>query len=147
MLLEQGRELMQFKVAAAGGPSLLADTHIILARQDNMVDVPSIQELIEEAQLDDYDVVQHILEGSHLVELDDPQAVVEVITRVWQRVFHAQSLPRSISPSGQSLPTTTKKKPLDHGSRGFFIQGAMPALKRLLVLTFLNLFHGRSLFT
>ena len=92
MLLEQGRELLRFGIAAAGGTSLLADTHIILARQDNMVDVPAIQELIEEAQLDDYKVVQHSLEGTHLVELDDPQAVVEVITQVWQGVWREREL-------------------------------------------------------
>lgn len=82
LLLEQGRELILFEETAVVDPGLLADTHVILARQDGMIDVPRIEELIEATRQAGYPVTQYDIDSTHLLELDAPQAVAETIWQV-----------------------------------------------------------------
>lgn len=82
VLPEQGRELIRFEPEAVGGGRLLADTHVILARQDGMIDLEATRSLIERAQQEGHGVTVHEVDGTHLLELDTPEAAVEVFWRV-----------------------------------------------------------------
>ncbi len=86
VLLEQGRELLRFRPMAAGGTDLLADTHVILARQDGMIDLPATIALIEAARQEGHRVIQHDIDSTHLLELD---AAAAVAWAIWQIVCEA----------------------------------------------------------
>jgi hypothetical protein len=91
LLLEQGRELLSLEAAAVGGPALLADTHVMLAQQDGMVDWQATQAFIKEAQQRGYTVHRYELNSTHLLELDVPEAVAEIVCHVIHQALAATS--------------------------------------------------------
>lgn len=86
VLLEQGRELLRFRPMAAGGPDLLADTHVILGQQDGMIDLPATGALIEAARQEGHRVTRHDIDSTHLLELDAAEAVA---WEIWQIISEA----------------------------------------------------------
>lgn len=82
VMLEQGRELLRFPVMEAGGPDLLADTHVILGRQDGMLDLPATRDFINTGRERGLSITLHALDSTHLLELDTPAPATEVILDV-----------------------------------------------------------------
>lgn len=84
IMLEQGRELLRSQITAVNAPDLLADTHVILARHDGMIDVPATSALIETVRQQGHEVTSYFIDSTHLLELDTPEAVAPIIQHVIQ---------------------------------------------------------------
>jgi hypothetical protein len=82
VLLEQGRELLRLEAAEVCGPDTLADAHVILARQDGMVDGAATRALIDDARRMGHRVRAYDVDSSHLLELDAPDVAAEIVRRV-----------------------------------------------------------------
>ncbi len=82
MLLEQGRELLRLEAADVCGPDTLADAHVILARQDGMIDCAATQMLIDAARRQGHRVSQHDVDSTHLLELDAPDVAAGIVRQV-----------------------------------------------------------------
>lgn len=82
VLLEQGRELLRLEAADVCGPDTLADAHVILGRQDGMVDCAATQGLIDAARHQGHRVESYNVDSSHLLELDAPDVAAEIVRRV-----------------------------------------------------------------
>lgn len=79
ILLEQGRELLRLEAGDVCGPDTLADAHVMLARQDGMVDYAATRALIDQAQRAGHAVTLHDVGNSHLLEVDAPAAVAGIL--------------------------------------------------------------------
>ena len=86
VLLEQGRELLRLEAADVCGPDTLADAHVILARQDGMIDCAATQMLIDAARRQGHRVGLHDVDSTHLLELDAPAVAAGI---VWQVIAEA----------------------------------------------------------
>ncbi len=84
VLLEQGRDLLRVQITAVDGAVLLANTHIILARRDGMIDVPATIALIENVKQQGHDVMLHHVDSTHLLELDASEAIAPIVYSVTQ---------------------------------------------------------------
>ena len=84
--LEQGRELLRLEAADVCGPDTLADAHVILARQDGMIDCAATQMLIDAARRLGHSVHHHDVDSTHLLELDAPAVAAGI---VWQVIAEA----------------------------------------------------------
>ena len=82
ILLEQGRELLQLEAADVCGPDTLADAHVILARQDGMVDCAATQALIDDARRMGHRVRAYDVDSSHLLELDAPDVAAGIVRQI-----------------------------------------------------------------
>ena len=82
VLLEQGRELLRLEAADVCGPDTLAGAHVILARQDGMVDCAATRALIDDARRQGYRVHHHDVDSSHLLELDAPDVAAGIVRQV-----------------------------------------------------------------
>ena len=86
VLLEQGRELLRLEAADVCGPDTLAGAHVILARQDGMIDCAATQMLIDAARRQGHRVHLHDVDSTHLLELDAPDVAAGI---VWQVIAEA----------------------------------------------------------
>ena len=86
ILLEQGRELLRLEAADVCGPDTLAGAHVILARQDGMIDCAATQMLIDAARRQGHRVHLHDVDSTHLLELDAPDVAAGI---VWQVIAEA----------------------------------------------------------
>lgn len=82
VLLEQGRELLRLEAADVCGPDTLAGAHVILARQDGMIDCAATQMLIDAARRQGHRVGLHDVDSSHLLELDAPDVAAGIVRQV-----------------------------------------------------------------
>ena len=82
VLLEQGRELLRLEAADVCGPDTLADAHVILARQDGMIDCAATQMLIDAARRQGHRVRLHDVDSTHLLELDAPDVAAGIVRQV-----------------------------------------------------------------
>ena len=82
VLLEQGRELLRLEAADVCGPDTLADVHVILARQDGMVDCAATHDLIAAARRQGHRVHHHDVDSTHLLELDAPDVAAGIVRQV-----------------------------------------------------------------
>ncbi|MBP8950513.1 MAG: hypothetical protein KBG73_16835 [Candidatus Promineofilum sp.] len=82
VLLEQGRELLRLEAADVCGPDTLADAHVILARQDGMIDCAATQMLIDAARRQGHRVYHHDVDSTHLLELDAPDVAAGIVRQV-----------------------------------------------------------------
>ena len=82
ILLEQGRELLRLEAADVCGPDTLADAHVILARQDGMVDCAATQALIDDARRMGHRVRAYDVDSSHLLELDAPDVAAGIVRQI-----------------------------------------------------------------
>lgn len=79
VLLQQGRELIRFDVENVGGAILLDEAHLILAREDLMIDLTRTLALAEQAsQL----AALHLVDSTHLLERAAPADVAAIVLRV-----------------------------------------------------------------
>lgn len=82
VLLEQGRELLRLEADDVCGPDTLADAHVILARQDGMIDCAATRALIDAARRQGQRVHHHDVDSTHLLELDAPAAAAGIVRQV-----------------------------------------------------------------
>ena len=82
VLLEQGRELLRLEAADVCGPDTLAGAHVILGRQDGMVDCAATQAHIDAARRQGHRVEAYNVDSSHLLELDAPDVAAGIVRRV-----------------------------------------------------------------
>ena len=82
ILLEQGRELLRLEAADVCGPDTLADAHVILARQDGMVDGAATRMLIDDARRMGHRVRAYDVDSSHLLELDAPDVAAGIVRQI-----------------------------------------------------------------
>ena len=82
VLLTQGQELLQLSPQAVGGPRLLDGTHLILAAGDGMVDLEETRAFVAAARDAGHTVETYLVDSTHLLERDDPDAVVAIVRTV-----------------------------------------------------------------
>ncbi len=82
ILLEQGRELLRLEPDDVCGPDTLADAHVLLSRQDGMVNWQATHDLIATARRDGHRVRHYDLDSTHLMEVDQPQAVAGILRQI-----------------------------------------------------------------
>ncbi len=82
ILLEQGRELLRLAPGDVCGPDTLADAHILLSRQDGMVNWQATHDLIAAARGAGYRVNHYDLDSTHLLEVDRPDAVAGILRQI-----------------------------------------------------------------
>lgn len=86
VLLEQGRELLRLEASTICGPDTLANAHVILARQDGMIDLPALRELLNFTQTAGHDVACHEIDSTHLLELDAPNEVAGIVREIIEQI-------------------------------------------------------------
>jgi pimeloyl-ACP methyl ester carboxylesterase len=72
ILLEQGLELLRLDYGRESTAALLEGCHVILSRDDGMVNSTAIQQAAEHAGASGADVWLHMIDSSHNAERDDP---------------------------------------------------------------------------
>ncbi len=82
ILLEQGRELLRLEPGDVCGPDTLADAHILLSRQDGMVNWTATHALIAAARAAGHRVTHYDLDSTHLMEVDRPDAVADILRQI-----------------------------------------------------------------